>query len=143
MKKNIVTMFLSVSVIVVWAIVIYRIFYNSPDKPVNFDPKEKKVDLQSKEVRLSLKYVDPFKMEKKDKEIADVVTDMPIVNNPPNFRYKGVIKGGDNRLIIIEENGANDVLELKDSINGYKVLKVYNDSIRVSKDAKIYNLLKE
>ena len=136
-NNNFTKIFLVFLVVTVWGIVFYRLFSSSENKVVvSHIPKV--IVSEKKEVGLLFNYKDPFKIAPKKITIVENITP----ETPPTFRYKGLIEGKKCKLVIVENRGFSEIIELRDSLLGFRVLSVNNDSLVVRQRVKRYNLVK-
>lgn len=143
MKKNIITYILIFVVIVVWGIIFYRIFAPSNKNKEGVVSSNIKVSqTENERTGLSLNYKDPFRIENPEnkKNIKDHKAE--IKEEPPAFKYKGLIRGARNKVIVIENNGVNEIIPLSDNILGFKIISINNDSVVVRKTGIRYSLMK-
>lgn len=141
MKKNTTTFFLALIVLLVWGIVLYRLFGTT--KEIEIVPVSPKIHMQEKEsIKLSFNYKDPFKIpSRKPKDIA--ITKINIPEQPPAFKYKGLVDGTKRKLLIVENNGINKIIELRDSLLGFRIISINNDSMVVRQNVIKYSIIKK
>lgn len=144
MKKNSVTYLLLFLVLVVWGVVFYNIF-NPSDKnkteevSASIQPRKK----ETIRLRLSLNYRDPFRLRRvEEKKMIETRQEVKVIEEPPIFRYMGLIKGAKNKVIIIENNGVSELIPRSDSLLSYKILSINNDSVVLRKAGIKYSLIK-
>ncbi len=142
MKKNIMTYILIFIVVAVWGIVFYRIFSPSGNnKADNIAVKAQPVKAETKRTKLLLNYRNPFQTHTAEVK-AEKESKTPIMVPPPEFKYKGFIKGSKNKIIIVENNGASEVIKMRDSVLGYKIIGIDKDSLVVRKKGIRFCLIK-
>lgn len=144
MKKNSITYLLIVLVFVVWGVVFYNIF-NPSDKnkteevSASVQPRKK----EHTRPELSLNYRDPFRVRRiEEKKIVETHQEVKVIEEPPMFRYMGLIKGVKNKVIIIEKNGVSELIPRSDSLLSYKILSINNDSVVLRKAGIRYSLIR-
>lgn len=141
MKKNIVTGFLAFAVLSIWCIIFYRLFGSSEDIE-KISQKPKVTVTKKSTAKLSLRYSDPFKIKKVIAKKRTIISKPIIVEQPPAFRYKGLISGTNSKLVIIENNQRQELIELKDSLLGFKIISINNDSVVVQRKRTKYKIAK-
>lgn len=144
--------FLGVAVAVVWGLIIYRVFSAVSDS----DEKDKipvsaaavKDDYNDYSIpedttRLLLNYRDPFgiaphidTVQKRQRIIRDVAAVL-VTPRPPFswdfIKYSGYIGGkGKKMMAVLAINGRSIMLQEGESSEGVKLLKNYQDSVKVS-----------
>lgn len=144
MKKNSITYLLLIVVVVVWGVVFYNLF-NPSDK----NKVEQVTSLvsarknENKRTKLSLNYRNPFRAVTVETKVEPEAQPVEIKKEePPTFNYKGFINGEKQKVIIIEKSGRSEVISVKDSLFGFKIISLNNDSIVVRKNKTRYSLLK-
>lgn len=138
---------LLVVVVVVWGLIIYRVVvYSSGGKVMPKIAGERYV-IENKEIdTLFLNYRDPFLgtvprivRQSPPRVRAKVTLEEP--DSPPGFQFAGRIRkekqdywlmksGGDTRLVPVKEK----------SVDGYRVERVYRDSVCLRKGKRVYTL---
>lgn len=143
MKKNLITNLLILGVIIVWSVVFYNIFNPSDkNKPEQTASNVQTRTKEKKRTELLLNYRNPFKGVAIEITKNTEEQKVEITKEPPTFRYKGFIRGVKNNVIIIENNGINEIIHRSDSILEYKVVSINNDSVVLRKKGVRYRLTK-
>lgn len=144
MKKNSVTYLLLFLVLVVWGVVFYNIF--NPSDKNKTEEVSSSIQPRKKETvrpRLSLNYGDPFRVRRvEEKKMIETRQEVKIIEEPPTFRYMGLIKGAKNKVILIENNGVSELIPRSDSLLSYKILSINNDSVVLRKAGIRYSLIR-
>lgn len=144
MKKNSITYLLLIVVVVVWGVVFYNLFNpsdkNKVEQVTSHVPVRKN---ENKRTKLSLNYRNPFRAVMVENKVEPEAQPVEIKKEePPTFKYKGFIQGVKNKVVIIENKGVREVINPKDSLFGFKIISLNNDSIVVRKNKTRYSLLK-
>lgn len=143
MKKNIITYILIFVVIAVWGIIFYRIFF--PANKNNGEQASANIQVsktENKRAGLSLNYKNPFRIENSGNKNNKEAPKIEIKEEPPAFKYKGLVKGAKNKVIVIENNGITQIIPLRDNILGFKIISINKDSVVVVKTETRYSLIK-
>jgi hypothetical protein len=156
MKNKKLTYFLIAVVLVVWGLILYRIFdavSSSDDTPVQLVAKQEKeayndYSVPNDTTKLLLNYRDPFGITKpKDTaaKISKVISHKSTVIVPkPTINwsfisYSGYIRNPSSKKLIalVSINGQNITLAEGETKNQVKLLKNLRDSIKISYEGKI------
>lgn len=151
MKNKKFTYLLGALVLIVWGIIIYRIFDTvAAGAEDDFIPvqnaKEQKVfndySVAADTTRLLLNYKDPFRLTKQPdtlvKTIQQAVAVSPLVKKPAfswNFvRYSGYTRsaGSKKLLAVMTINGQSAILQEGEIVADVKLVKNYQDSVKVT-----------
>ncbi|MDP9080027.1 MAG: hypothetical protein M3O71_21585 [Bacteroidota bacterium] len=156
MKNKKVTYLLGAVVLVVWGLIIYRVFDaasggDDPVAPAQVAIKKEAYNdfaIPKDTTRLLLNYPDPFKMVKrKDTSIVTVKrishNISPAIAKPVmnwNFiQYSGYIRNPSTKKLVtmVGINGRNETLAEGQVVDQVKLLKNLRDSIKISYNGKI------
>jgi len=151
MKKR-ATYFLGAAVLIVWGLIVYRVFgalnENEADAPLTTGPAKKEVyndyAIPRDTTLLAMNYRDPFGLAQK----KDTITRKPAATgpaqtapraNPPAMswdfiRYVGYVRNPDSKKLVamVHLNGTELMMSEGELNGGLKLIKNYQDSIRVS-----------
>lgn len=156
MKNKKVLYILLPLAIIIWGVIIYRIY-------TSLQKKETKVALsdnissapkslyENEEFTLEANYRDPF-LGQKIEVVQNKLPNPKPISNPevkpvmekiwPNLVYKGIIKNlkSSKQMILMEMNGNEFILKGGDTINGLQLKRITKDSILVAfgKDLKTF-----
>jgi hypothetical protein len=148
MKKNLLTIILSLAFVVIWGIIIYRIviyFTSLNDKDIGPAPDNSTMVVNSspnKPATGNYKISrDPFEMHSLAKEIKNPEGKPLVPKKFTNFKVNGVILSKNGFLVTIEnlEDKSVHFLREKESYNEIKIIKVKDKTIQML----IYDELKE
>lgn len=135
--------------LLVWGMIIYKIFFqtNAPENIAAFVPnktaKQNNAALPDT-FALLLNYPDPFlKNEKRAVTSTNTTTTQkkPVEIKPqktiepvhfPAIKYSGVVKKQEHELAIVSINGSSNFMKTGETVNDITLLRIYNDSIIVS-----------
>lgn len=131
----------------IWGGIAYQIVdYSKQKKNSLLVPSMPQTTIQKFKDTLCLNYRDPFLGNLPKKPIiqagigsrtSPVAIDVP----PPSFRFAGKIrKGKKSSLVIVSETETRLFAITTHSIEGYRIVKIYNDSLLVSKGKKTFRL---
>jgi type II secretory pathway component PulC len=155
MKNKKMTYLLGAAVVIVWAIIIYRVFDASgsgDDSPMEITGKPQKEAYNDFEVakdttRLLLNYRDPFGLVKqKDTAAVNVKNDRKSVSPPAKpvvnwgfIKYSGYIlnPGSKKTIALISINGKSAMLAEGETIDNVKLLKNMRDSVKVTYNGQV------
>ena len=151
MKNKKLTYFLGFLVLIVWGIIIYRIFdtvvTGTEDDfiPVQNVMEQKDFNdysLPADTVHLLLNYKDPFRLTKQPdtvaKPLAQLVAIRPLIPKPTfswNFvKYSGYTQsaGSKKLLAVMSINGQSAILQEGETVAEVKLVKKYQDSVKVT-----------
>lgn len=165
-KKYIRSIILIVAAIIVWGFVLSKFFGFSKEEIVNTNSYQELIVLDTNKVQsyiLKLDYDDPFlknQVHKKNEAILVTKKENPFKNPKhlsvekqvepivwPEIYYKGM---GSNKsrkeesMAWIEFDKKMKIVKVEQIINGYKVEKIYTDSLIISRDGvmKSYKKMK-
>ena len=145
-KKTVVT--LLVGVIVVWGMIIYRLAaYTRGDAVVS--PAGETIALPPVKTgdSLGLNYRDPFlavphhraHLPGGSSGRRKIVDDIPDI--PPSFRFAGTIRKGRQKSLLIVSGEETRLISVRTkTIDGYRIEKIYTDSLLVSRGKHKYML---
>lgn len=151
MKKSLFTTILVVAAIVVWGLIVWRVWSRIADKKtekssVNQPITERKTEKDT----LILSYKNPFFQTKKAEGSKSVVSRRLTVEPPkpkihiyPDFSFKGVIKGVGGERILIDRSGQQIIVRHGDSVGVFKIALINRDSLRVNNADTTYTLTRE
>lgn len=149
MKNKKFTYLLGLLVLIVWGIIIYRIFDTVAGDEGDFTPvqnmKEQKnandYSAAPDTTRLLLNYKDPFRLAKQAdtviKPIAQPVAVSPLISKPAfswNFvKYSGYTRsaGSKKLLAVMSINGQSAILQEGETVAEVRLVKNYQDSVKV------------
>lgn len=150
MKNKKFTYLLGLLVLIVWGIVIYRIFDTVAGSEDDFTPvqnvKEEKnsndYSVPADTTHLLLNYRDPFRLTRQPdtavKRIAQPGTARPSIPKPAfswNFvKYSGYTRsaGSKKLLAVMSINGQSAILQEGETVADVKLIKNYQDSVKVT-----------
>jgi hypothetical protein len=130
-------------VVLIWAIIFYRIFSaaSGEDGNTGFQSMDQLPEQEAdtnQTFTIAANYPDPFlktaalvsvkKVEKKPPVVK------PIVNIKwPNIVYGGTIKNQQSKkqVALVEINGTSNMMRLNEEVGGVQLKRIYNDSIEV------------
>jgi hypothetical protein len=154
MKNKKLTYFLILIVLVVWGLIIYRVFASvgGDDDPVPVASiKVNKVPYNDYSIpkdttKLLLNYRDPFGLVKfKDTVTAVIKIDTKTIQSKPVppfnwgfIHYAGYIRNSSSKKLIalVSINGKNEMLSEGDTKDQVKLIKNLRDSIKISFNGK-------
>lgn len=132
------TLALIIISVIIWSIIFYQIgssLFIVQRTVINTNTPKK--EEQNDRVVLIMDYRDPF-LNSQHKNI--IIKESNIEVSPPNFIYKGHVKHNHNNMIILKQNETMMLINKDTIIDGYKIRKVYNDSIIVVKKGTSYTI---
>lgn len=150
MKNKKFTYLLGLLVLIVWGIVIYRIFDTVADGEDDFTPvqnvKEEKnsndYSVPADTTHLLLNYRDPFRLTRQPdtavKPITQAAAVKPLIPKPAfswNFvKYSGYTRsaGSKKLLAVMSINGQSAILQEGETVADVKLIKNYQDSVKVT-----------
>jgi hypothetical protein len=159
--RNRKLLILSVLVIAVWGLVGYRIYNQLDEAP---EPKPEHTSrMQAQTVAaantyvLALSYPDPFlrqqlKPAATKKTASGPRIQRPVVHATPSLminwsvlRYLGVMSNATRKkqTAIVRYNGSDFIVGIGGEIDGFKVLEIYGDSIRIGMETQTKYIKKE
>lgn len=134
----------------VWGVVLYRIAaYSSREQGVRPGAENRRVTVHQPDDSLSVNYRDPFAEEAPVKQVKTAVrrraqTTVAEPDIPPAFRFAGSIrKGKQVFLLIVTESETRLMSARTKKIDGFRIERVYTDSIRVCRGNRKYTLCRE
>ncbi len=144
-----VSALLFLAVVVVWGLVIWKVITAlSNPAPVSPAIGGKAAIVPEKEAALLLNYRDPFLGRApalpsptpagSGKKVPSIPAVQP--DTPPAFRYKGIIGRQRQEWLLIERGRETQMIDWKKekSIDGYRIERVYPDSLVLSREKKRY-----
>lgn len=148
MKSKATLYILIALLLIVWGIILWRIFLSSESPPTNQGVKEPLAGgfKDTVQLSLSLNYRDPFGIvESNSNDVDHIKRDNPTEIDSHfivNVRYIGRIKSEGRIYYLLDIEGEGYCLMVGQMTHGVKVLFAHNDSIKVVKDGHEY-LLKQ
>jgi hypothetical protein len=154
MKNKKLTYFLIFIILIVWGLIIYRIFAvvgaNDDTLPVSSTKPAKEpyndFSILKDTTKLLLNYRDPFGLTKqKDTAAVGKITSKTVVQRshvtPLNWsfiRYAGYVRNSSSKRLIalVSINGKNEMLSEGDTKDHVKLIKNLRDSIKISFNGK-------
>lgn len=148
MKNRKVTYLLLVLTLFLWGSVIYRIVsYSGNDTPSLQNPVKETSQQCTDTLDFSLKldYRDPFlNTDQKQVVVKSSKTTNKVMSNltlePPDFKYKGIIRNKKNIYAVIESGGSVETIRRHQRIDGYRILAINADSLIVERNGRKYSL---
>lgn len=140
MKSKFTTYTLIVVVIAVWGVIIFKLIAKNDDD-VPKEPIAEKGKTHTKIVdTLNLKYEDPFKIEKQPLVETKIenITVKTVARETLIPKYIGKIKKRNVINILLELHDIQYALKQGDTLNGFCLFKIYDDSIQLLKNGNIY-----
>ena len=156
MKNKATTYFLGFVVIIVWGVIIYKIFAagidNTGDAPLINQPIKKEAyndfSIPKDTTHLLLNYDDPFGIDiKKDTEIVKAkkienAVPMAMPAAPFNWgfvQYVGFVKNPASKklLTLLSINGKNEIFNEGETKSQVKLIKNLGDSVKISFNKKM------
>jgi hypothetical protein len=153
------------SVLIIWGLIIYRIFSgvgNDPDRsiiPVKQTTVEDLISIKDT-FSISADYRDPFLGKVFNQTVMNVPDNHsgsthkePIVTKPdipvnyrelPHFIYKGTVinKTDNSPVAIIQFNGKKLLIKKNERFNDIRIDQIYFDSVKVEFDKRMYTIYK-
>ena len=138
---------LLVVVVVVWGLIIYRVVvYSSGGKVMPKIAGERYV-IENKEIdTLFLNYRDPFLgtvprgvKQPSPRVRAKATVEEP--DSPPGFQFAGRIRKGKRDFWLMKSGDNTRLVSVKEkNVDGYRVERVYRDSVCLRKGKRVYTL---
>ena len=145
-KKNLLVVFLSLAVIIVWGIIISRtityfteddqnIIINKDNSDFYKDTFEKPNNAKSKQIKYIKLNRDPFIIPRPKIKPVHILKSSKRVNKKPGINYSinGVIINGKSKLLILDDKTNNKTIFLREGeeYEGIKILKINTDMINI------------
>lgn len=135
MKSKGMRLVLVVAVVLVWGLVLRRLFFVLPAASVSVPaPGPEKKESPEREFVLKASYRDPFLGEDSvlpaasvDKIPAQLPT--PLEQKVPFLEYRGKIRKGKDVYAVIFWEEEERIIREGDTIGGLRMMKVWNDSL--------------
>ena len=147
-KKSILLLF--VVAVVVWGLVIYRVVvYSGGGKVMPGIAGERYVIENRKTDTLFLNYRDPFlgtvpRITRQSPPRARAKVTLEEPDSPPGFQFAGRIRKGKQDYWLMKSGGNTRLVPVKEkNVDGYRVERVYRDSVCLRKGKKVYTLKME
>lgn len=138
MKSKATTYLLVAGVVIIWGIILWKMFSPVKDTTPVAATSKKTESVETRRDTLILNYRDPFlgSFPKVDKTPKRVAAATAVVHQEPeqvqhNLRYLGMITKDKVNYGLIEINGLLYTLKAGESADGYKVEKVFDGSVVV------------
>lgn len=145
MKSKLTTYLLIAVVLVVWGIILKKMFFSRPD-PVT-PPLSSVRPTAAKEApeSLSLDYRDPFRPKPSPKPAvaATVPEQQKKAPEKVNMKFIGRLECGKTVNYIVELEGNMHTLAHKEEAEGFQLVRVFTDSLHFRKNGETYTLLIE
>ncbi|MPM01008.1 hypothetical protein SDC9_47245 [bioreactor metagenome] len=139
-KNRLLTVLLLVITLIIWSIIVYKIYdtiYGVED--IAIEKRSRTTAKVSDTIEITFNHRDPFL---KQTNVILTNDDIPAKEEikAPSFFYKGKIRKGKSELIIIENNGTLLYLKRDTIIDGFSIIKAFDDSLSVTKNGKVFIL---
>lgn len=138
---------LLVVAVVVWGLIIYRVVVYSGGGKVMTKVAGGRHAISNEEAdTLFLNYRDPFlgTVPRIVKQLSPRVREKAIVeepDSPPGFQFAGRIRKGKRDFWLMKSGNDTRLVSVKEkSVDGYRVERVFRDSVCLRKGKKIYTL---
>ncbi len=165
MKNNKITQYLLlILVIVLWAMIFYRIFFKEEDGlPLKLSNDKTMVEEEvfKDTFSLNLNYKDPFlkySYTENNETLEQEVTVKRVESKPipilvkevekevvwPSIKYGGLIKNSNTgkQVIVLSFNNKESIYSIGDQYNGIKIRKIYKDSVVLEYNNKFRTIKK-
>lgn len=152
MKNKKTTYLLLILSIALWGFIGWKVYttfnFTKPEIPIiKKEPKIAKED----SISLLLNYRDPFlgkyskSFSTKDslpsrKKTTTVTLTPKQVPDIPNIQFKGVINVGKTPMVIVQKNDKVITIKVGDEVDGFKLTKMDDNKIILSKERKKYEI---
>lgn len=143
------------AVIIIWGLIMWKVFDFTSESKVNTLPTYQKASIDTimnTPYSLSLNYHDPFlkltsisktTTSKKNNNIREVIIDRVVKSIiPPKLNYYGLIQCGSTNTALLEINNQKLLLKQNEAFNEVKIIKFNNDSIWLSYQEKTFSYAK-
>lgn len=155
MKSRVTTYLLVCAVLGVWGVVVWKLFFSGPELPATVAAKPpSQARPEPEEDFLLLNYSDPFMrntgsdspavpVEAVVRTVAPPVAPPPKISKPqsrPPVKYAGTIGKGDRISHVFEHAGLLHPLSPGDELEGYTLIEVFDDSVRMTKDGERFTI---
>lgn len=152
-NKKVITSILLFLCVVIWGTIGWKVYSAFQDDDTVVPQPTKKNDIAEKKdtLHLLLNYRDPFLGDylndevKEEKNIDQTIPrkeiyEEPVIDNPPDFLYKGIIRFGKNTRAMVQWNGKSLMLGPKDKIGEFIIVQIKEEQLTVSRKNKKYEL---
>lgn len=148
MKSKTTIYLLIAAVLVIWGVIAWKLFAPSRVETSIVPPSVPKAAVTSDRDTLLLNYPDPFL---KKQSGASTYTTAPAKKKEPEprlpkireecqLRYIGHIRQGKVRSCIVESGGAHRSVAMGESVDGFRLAKIFPDSLVFTKDGFSYTI---
>ena len=147
MKSKITTYLLFASVLIIWGVIIWKLF--APTRPEIYTPptSASKAATNERSDTLKLNYPDPF-LKKRVAVGAQTPTNPPLraivtlerVREDCPIKYIGYMRRGETNYYVAKSNGVHHSVTAGDMIHGFYLAKTYLDSLIFTKDGLSYTI---
>ena len=148
MKSKTTVYLLIAAVMVIWGVIAWKLFAPSRGEIYTARPPAPETVVASERDTLILDYPDPFL---KKRPGASTHTTVPAKKKEPEpqppkireecqLRYIGHIRRGKVRRCIVESGGAHHSVATGESVDGFRLAKIFPDSLVFTKDGFSYTV---
>ena len=152
MKNKKATYLLLVLSIVLWGFIGWKVYsafdYNQPEIPT---VKKEVIMAEKDSIILLLNYRDPFLGKYSSRSISkdtlpvkrqtvSVISPQKQAPVSPTIQYKGVMNVGNISMAILQKDGRVLTIKIGEEIDGYKLTKINDNNIILSKERKQYEI---
>lgn len=152
MKNKKVTYLLLVLSIALWGFIGWKVYnafnYDQPEIPT---VKKEVIMAEKDSIVLLLNYRDPFLGKYSSRSITKdtlptkrqtvpAVSPQKQVPTSPTVQYKGAMNVGNTSMAILQKNGKVLTIKIGEEIDGYKLTKIDDNKIILSKERKKYEI---
>ncbi|MDR1347619.1 MAG: hypothetical protein LBJ63_04195 [Prevotellaceae bacterium] len=152
MKSKYTTYLLIISVIIIWGLIVKRIFLSGDDDTDTVQIRKSSQNVQLQQVdTLSLNYADPF-LKKQVRKKKQQSSPKPNLSHPKKetkqhadnilLQYIGYVKERNNEAVsyLIKINGIQQIMKKNDNIDGLKLIGITADSLFFEKEDSKYSV---
>ena len=150
MKSKTTVYLLIASVMVIWGVIAWKLFAPSRTAISTTPPSAPQTVVVSERDTLILGYPDPF-LKKQPGVSGSGHTAPPVKKKEPEpqppkireecqLRYIGHIRQGKVRRCIVESGGAHHSAAMGESVDGFRLAKIFPDSLVFTKDGFSYTV---
>lgn len=148
MKSKTTIYVLIVAVLAIWGVIAWKLFVPSRVETNTARPSVSKTVVASEIDTLMLDYPDPF-LKKQSGASGHIA--LPVKRKEPEpqplkireecqLRYIGHIRRGKSRSCIVESGGAHHLVAMGESVDGFRLAKIFPDSLVFTKDGFSYTV---
>lgn len=148
MKKNRSTPILAIILVAVWGVAGFKIWSGFTRQRINTRVVPRKVQSVNTVDTLLLNYRNPFvqihtrQPVKTAQPLSRRVGLIPEKRVLPDFQFKGTLRGYNGHFLLIQHSGNHTLVRPDEMIGEFRIVKVFEDSIRVRRKNDFFTIVK-